>query len=115
MQENKIQSQCFQWYWNNYCLKTSNPRCIMFSVPNDIAGTNKISMMQAKAMGLVAGVSDTIILHKNKEVLFCEFKNEIGRQSDAQKFFEKTVSNLGFEYKLIRSFNEFKEWIEKKS
>ena len=112
--ENKIQSECFQWYNNTYCLKNHNPRGIMFSVANELAGANKIAMMQAKAMGLVAGVSDTIIIHNNKQVLFCEFKNEIGRQSDKQKDFQSRVELLGFEYKIIRSLKEFQSWIQLK-
>lgn len=112
--ENKIQSECFKWYNNTYCLKKHNPRGIMFSVANELAGANKIAMMQAKAMGLVAGVSDTIIIHKNREVLFCEFKNETGRQSDKQIDFQNRVELLGFEYKVVRSLKEFQLWIQLK-
>ena len=112
MKENKIQSECFQWYHNNYCLKHHNPRGIMFSVPNELAGTNKIAMMQAKAMGLVSGVSDTILILPNGTLLFCEFKDAFGKQSDKQKEFEAIVSNLGFEYKLIRNLEDFKTWIQ---
>ena len=111
MKENKIQSNCFQWYWNNYCLKHHNPRGIMFSVPNELAGTNKIAMMQAKAMGLVSGVSDTIIILPNGKIIFCEFKDEKGKQSDKQIEFEEIVSNLGFTYVLIRSLEQFKKTI----
>ncbi len=110
MKENKIQSECFQWFHNNYCTKLKEPKYVMFSVPNEIAGNNKIGMMQAKAMGLLAGVSDTIIILKNK-VLFCEFKDAKGKQSDKQLDFQSNVEKLGFEYKLIRSFEDFKNWI----
>ena len=112
MKENKIQSICFQWYWNTYCLKHHNPRGIMFSVPNELAGTNKIAMMQAKAMGLVSGVSDTIIILPNGKIIFCEFKDEKGKQSDKQIEFEEIVSNLGFTYVLIRSLEQFKKTIQ---
>jgi hypothetical protein len=111
MKENKIQANCYQWYHNNYCLKHHNPRGIMFSVPNELAGTNKIAMMQAKAMGLVSGVSDTIVLLPNGKTLYCEFKDEKGKQSDKQKEFELVVTNLGHTYILVRSFEEFKNEI----
>lgn len=111
MKENKIQSTSFQWYWNNYCLKSCNPRGFMFSVPNELAGSNKLSMMQAKAMGLVSGVSDTIVLLPNGKTLYCEFKDEKGKQSDKQKEFEQIIKNLGHTYILIRSFEEFKNEI----
>jgi uncharacterized protein (DUF1697 family) len=112
MKENKIQANCYQWYNNNYCLKHHNPRGIMFSVPNELAGTNKIAMMQAKAMGLVSGVSDTIIILPNGNIVFCEFKDATGKQSEKQKEFESIVTNLGFEYKIIRNLEDFKTWIQ---
>ena len=108
MKENKIQANCYQWYHNNYCLKHHNPRGVMFSVPNELAGTNKIAMMQAKAMGLVSGVSDTIIILPNRNIIFCEFKDEKGIQSDKQKEFQEIVTNLNHEYILIRNEEEFK-------
>lgn len=111
MKENKIQANCYQWYHNNYCLKHHNPRCVMFSVPNELAGTNKIAMMQAKAMGLVSGVSDTIIILPNGNIIFCEFKDATGKQTDKQKEFEQIIKNLGHTYILIRSFEEFKNEI----
>lgn len=110
-QENKIQAQCYQWFNNNYCLKHHNPRLIMFSIPNELAGKNAIATMQAKAMGLKAGVSDTIIILPNGKIIFVEFKDPKGKQSDQQKDFENTVTNLGHEYYLIRSFEQFKELI----
>lgn len=111
MKENKIQSQCFQWFWNTYCLKNKNPRGIMFSVPNELAGSNKLSMIQAKSMGLISGVSDTIILLPNGKIIFCEFKDEKGRQSDKQKEFEEILTKLKHEYILVRSLEQFKNEI----
>ena len=69
-----------------------------FSVPN---GT-KLKITQAhkaKKEGMTAGVSDLIILLPNRTV-FVEIKNPNGkgRQSPAQKEFEKKVKELGFEY-----------------
>lgn len=111
MKENKIQANCYQWYHNNYCLKHHNPRGVMFSVPNELAGTNKIAMMQAKAMGLVSGVSDTIIILPNGNIIFCEFKDATGKQSEAQIIFETKIINLNHEYILIRNEEEFKNAI----
>lgn len=56
------------------------------------------------------GVSDVVVVLKNK-TLYIEFKTETGTQSDEQKDFQKTVTNLGHEYYLIRSFEQFKELI----
>lgn len=111
-QESKLQSECFNWYNNNFCLKFHNPRGLMFSVPNELAGNNGFATMFAKASGLTAGVSDTVLILPNGKLLFVEFKTVTGRQSDKQKEFEKRVTDLGFEYKIVRSFDEFREIVE---
>jgi hypothetical protein len=78
----------------------------MFSVPNELAGTNKMAMMNAKAMGLTSGVSDTIIII-NDIVIFCEFKTDKGIQSLEQIKFENRV-NKYHQYWLIRDLETFK-------
>jgi hypothetical protein len=110
--ENKLQAECYSWYNNTYCLKHHNPRGLMFSIPNELAGTNKIGMMQAKATGLLSGVSDTILILPTSELIFIEFKTEIGIQSDAQKEFESRVKEHGYRYELVRSVEQFKNLIE---
>lgn len=102
--ENKIQASCFQYFQNEITIK--NPNCVMFSVPNELAGENKMAMINAKAMGLTSGVSDTIIVI-NDIVIFCEFKTDKGNQSEAQKKFEKRV-NKYHQYWLIRDLETFK-------
>ena len=115
MSESKIQANCYQWYNNNFCLKHHNPRGIMFSVPNELAGSNSIAMMQAKAIGLTSGVSDTIVILPNGKILFIEFKDEKGKQSEKQKDFESIVTSLGYEYHLIRDLETFKTLIYEKN
>jgi hypothetical protein len=63
--------------------------------------------MKMKATGLVAGVSDLIIVQPDR-VIFLELKDTNGRQSNEQKSFQEKVTALGFEYWLIRSLEEFK-------
>lgn len=109
-EESRIQAECYKWFNNNYCLKFHDPRLLMFSVPNELAGRNKIATIQGKAIGLTSGVSDTIIITP-KEVLFIEFKTPTGRQSKAQKEFQKRVNDLNRPYFIIRSFEEFKQLI----
>jgi hypothetical protein len=104
--ESKIQQECYQWFNNNYCLKNHSPRCYIFSVPNE--GKSAQEQMYKKMLGMRSGVSDMIMLLPNK-VLFIEFKDAKGRQSDNQKEFEEIVTNLGFEYHLIRSLETFQE------
>jgi hypothetical protein len=107
--ESKIQQECFQHFNNNFCLKTHTPRCYIFSVPNE--GKSAQEQMYKKMLGMRAGVSDMIILFPNR-VVFCEFKDHKGRQSDKQQEFEQIVTALGFEYWLIRSLEEFKAKLE---
>lgn len=107
MKENKIQADCFKWANNNYCLKHHNPRLRLFSCPN--GGTrHKMEVMSLKATGLVAGVSDLICLFPDGVCVFFEAKKEGGKQSDVQKDFEQSVIDLGFNYELFYSFEEFK-------
>jgi len=107
--EDVIQAEIYKWYNNNFCLKSHDPQCIIFSVPN--GGTrDKREAMLLKATGVVAGVSDLIIIKPN-EVIFVEVKTEIGKQSDKQKQFQQTVETLGFKYLLVRSLEDFKSQI----
>lgn len=112
MTEAQVQTTCYQWYHNNYCLKHHNPRGLMFSIPNELGGSNKIRTMQMKAMGLTSGVSDTIVILPSGKLIFVEFKNSKGVQSANQKEFQKRVESLGYTYLIIRSLEQFKEIIK---
>lgn len=107
--ENVIQAEIYKYYNNNFCLKTNDPQCIIFSVPN--GGTRNIrEALLLKATGVVAGVSDLIIVRKN-EIIFVEVKTEAGKQSKEQKDFQKNIEKLGFKYLLVRSLEDFKKQI----
>lgn len=108
-QEERIQYEIVEWFRNNYCLKFHNPRYCILSIPND--GKDLKEQMRKKSTGLMSGASDLILILQNR-LIFVELKSETGVQSDKQKDFEVQVNNLGFEYKLIRSLNEFKEYIQ---
>lgn len=130
--EAKIQQECYVWFVNNYGLKKHNPRCVMFSVPNEIAMmigsimkyngisvylVNKVVAQvidKMKSTGMKAGVSDAIVLIP-KKTLYVEFKTEIGVQSDKQKEFEVCVRGLNQEYHIVRSLEQFKEIINEAS
>lgn len=104
--EAKIQQMCFVWYHNTYCLEHHSPSHCLFSVPND--SSSKEETMRKLATGMIAGVSDMVMIEPNR-VVFIEVKTPIGKQSDNQIKFQKKVEALGFEYWLIRSLEEFKE------
>jgi hypothetical protein len=99
----------YKWYHNTYCTKKNNPKHSIFAVPN--GGTrSKAEAMKFKATGLVAGVSDLIVVQPNR-VIFVEVKTATGRQQPNQKAFEKTVKDLGFEYILVRNLEDFKRYV----
>lgn len=105
--ENKLQAEIFIWYSNNYCLKSHNPRGLIFSIPN--GGTRNIrEAMTFKATGLLKGASDLIVIFPNGKLCFIELKMPKGVQSPEQKDFEQRVKNLGYEYHLIRTLEDFK-------
>jgi hypothetical protein len=103
--EAKIQQEIVKFFKNNYCLKHHSPRCIIFSVPNE--SNSKRETMQKMAIGMMPGVSDLIVIFPGR-VIFIEIKTPEGRQSTSQKDFQATVSDLGFEYWVVRSLEQFK-------
>ena len=91
MLESDIQAQIVEY------LKYKN--IMFFSVPNE--GVNSIKrMMKLKKMGLRSGVSDLVILMKNK-IVFLEVKQKGEKQTNNQVLFEKDVIDLGFEYHVV--------------
>lgn len=103
--EESLQSQCFMWHHNTH----PHERGRLFMVHN--TPRNKIDGARLKAMGMVAGVSDMIYLRPHRPPLCLEFKTETGRQSPAQIEWQKVAEANGCEYKIIRTFDEFKEAI----
>lgn len=87
-------------------------RIFHFAVPN--GSLRRLSVAVAlKAEGVLAGVSDLIILLPSR-CIFVELKNgKIGRQSDSQKEFQKQVESLGFEYLLWRNVEDCQEFVKK--
>jgi hypothetical protein len=106
LSEDVIQAEIFKFYHNKFCTKLNKVPHVIFSVPNG-GLRNKREALKLKSTGLVAGVSDLIIV-TDKEVLFVEVKTSTGRQSDNQKDFERKVKELGYRYLIVRSLNDFK-------
>lgn len=91
---------------------------LFFSVPNEatvrgVEGKDFGRAINLKKMGVLPGVSDLIIGCRGK--MYClEVKNEKGKQSDRQKFFEAWCADCGIPYILVRSVDDvheaLKEW-----
>ena len=101
--EYDIQCECVEW------LKHNHPGYIVFSVPNE-ATAKRAS--KYKRSGMLPGVSDLIAITPYG-IMFIEMKNAVGRQSKAQRTFQRRLEEFGYEYYLCRSLEEFKEIIEK--
>lgn len=79
-----------------------------FAVPN--GGMRNIGVARKlKAEGVKAGVADLFIMQPNEEFngLFIEVKTATGRQQETQKNFEKLALANNYQYKIIRSVEEF--------
>lgn len=109
--EGRIQSSCVAWFWNTY----PQYRELYFCVPNENAREDSNASTGAirRSMGVVKGVSDTILfLARDKYHALCvEFKTDIGRQSDAQRLWQSKVEAQGYRYEVVRSLEEFKKLI----
>ena len=103
MTEAQLQQQIITFFNNNYCLKTQNPRNIIFSVANESTYNNK----KFKNTGVLSGVSDLIIVLYGKTV-YVELKTGKKKQSKDQIDFEKRIKENNQEYYLVRSLQEFK-------
>ena len=110
MSEDILQAEIYKWYHNKFCTKLNDVPHIIFAVPNG-AFVSKQQAMKLKSTGLVAGVSDLIIIQPNR-CLFIEVKLEKGKQSDKQIDFQNKVTALGFEYIIVRSLQEFQKNIK---
>lgn len=85
-------------------------KILVFAVPNG-AKRNLFVAKQLKDEGVLAGVSDLIIVLKNK-VVFVEIKTNKGRQQKTQKEFQKKVEELGHDYLIWRSIDDAIRFVE---
>ena len=115
-EEHNIQAACVRWFnlqWPEY-------RGLLFAVPNGGA-RSKATAGKLKAEGVVAGVSDLILLvpgfiiselkdgylAKECHALCIEMKTAKGRQSPEQHEWQAKVEGEGYKYAVVRSLDEF--------
>lgn len=104
--EAKIQAACVAWLWNEH----PETRGLFFHVENEESDGNAVKGGIRRAMGIVAGVSDMILLMPRGRYhgLCVEFKTEIGRQKPQQIEWQAKVEAQGFKYVICRSLESFK-------
>lgn len=109
--EGRIQSECFVYFHNTY----PEYRGLYFCVPNENsrADSNSATGAIRRAMGVTAGVSDSLMLISRGRWhgLCIEYKREDGYQSQAQKVWQSKVEAQGFRYEVVRSLEQFKELV----
>lgn len=104
-EEHRIQCTCVQ-YFN---LQYPHLRGRLFAVPNG-GRRDAVTAAKLKAEGVVAGVSDLILLKSNRDygALLIEMKKRTGRQSESQKAWQNIVCADGeYKYVVCRSFDDF--------
>ena len=115
-EEHQIQCACVKWFNLQY----PQYRGLLFAVPNGGA-RSKATAGKLKAEGVVAGVADLILLVPRFVIgnynfafgLCLETKSKTGRQTPEQKEWQKKVEEQRFAYIVYRSFDEFKDIIER--
>jgi len=116
--ESTLQIHCVKWL--NLAYPKLAPLC--FAIPNGHK-RSKITAAILKREGVRAGVADLFFAKAkyldinnskwlDKHGLFIEMKVGKGKQTDAQLAFEKAVTEQGYAYRVVRTFDEFKLIIE---
>lgn len=103
--EHHTQVMCINWFRLQY----PTLRHRLFAVPNGSA-RDVVTGAKLKAEGVLAGVSDLILLKRNKTfgALLIEMKSDNGRQSQAQKEWEaKVTADNEYKYVVCRSLQDF--------
>jgi hypothetical protein len=102
--ESNLQQSCVTWFRLQY------PKLswLLFAVPNG-GGRRKVEAAIMRVEGVMPGVSDLLLLVPSCgfHALCIEMKTSTGRQSEAQKNWQKSVEEFGYLYVVCRSFEEF--------
>lgn len=108
MTEQQLQASCVQWFHNEP--KLIHLRRMLHCNNNN--SVNRIAGNVAKAVGVVAGVSDLELILPDM-VVFIELKTIAGKQSPEQIDFMNKVVAMHHHYFIIRTLEEFKELVWK--
>lgn len=108
-EEHRLQCTCVNWFNYQY----PQFRGCLFAVPNG-GRRDAVTAAKLKAEGVIAGVSDLILLRCNKfyGALLIEMKTRTGRQRETQKEWENKVCSTGrYKYVVCRSLDDFMDEI----
>ena len=103
--ESKLQRACVKFFNIQY----PHLYYSLFAVPNG-GSRNAIEASRMKLEGVTSGVSDLVFAY-NETVSFIELKAKGGRQTETQKEFQSHITQQGFEYYIVDSFEDFQSLI----
>ena len=109
-EEHRIQCACVRWFRLQYPQLKGR----LFAVPNG-GRRDAITAAKLKAEGVIAGVSDLILLKSNHDygALLIEMKTLKGRQRDSQKQWQNLVcADREYKYVVCHSFDDFKREVD---
>lgn len=103
-EEHLIQCSCVKWFR----LQHPHLRHNLFAIPNG-GYRSKTTAGKMKAEGVLAGVSDLILLKPNAHyhALLIEMKTRTGRQADSQREWQRLIEADGYKYIVCRSLDDF--------
>ena len=99
--EHQLQVACVRWFNCQYPLL----RGCLVATPNG-GRRDAVTGARLKAEGALAGVADLNFYYRGR-TLFIEMKTPDGRQSPAQKQWQRTMEAQGFRYVICRSIDDF--------
>ena len=107
--EHRLQCACVRWFRLAYPQHHHN----LFAVPNGGYRTPSTAA-KIKAEGALPGVSDLILLiaRGGYHGLLIELKTDKGRQSEAQREWQRLIEADGYKYVVVRSIEEFIKVVE---
>lgn len=114
--EERLQKGCIKWFRYQYPGKTD----LLFHAANG-ERRDKITGAKLKAMGVVSGVADLILMEQRHGygALCIELKTQKGRLSASQNRWGDSVTCAGYKYVVVRSLDEFirvvKTYLDEKS
>lgn len=108
--EHRLQAACVRWFGLQY----PKLRNVLFAVPNG-GRRDAVTGARLKAEGATPGVADLILLKSNRfyGALCVEMKTPSGRQSEAQRQWQKDAEANGAKYVVCRSLEGFMDEVER--
>jgi hypothetical protein len=91
-------------------LRTVCPDCITWHVANGGKRSPETARLM-KALGVLPGVFDLVLMAPGSRTFFLEAKADNGRLSEDQQWFKGELIKMGFPYVVFRSLDDIRDFI----